>query len=198
LEQSEREADRDRRPLTRLAPDVERPATNLGSLAHHRHPEVALGPWSGGVEADAVVCQLEFDLVLDLADRDPDLRRLRVFQCVHHALAGDVEHEEGDRRRQVDVLNVAMEGDTRVAADLIRERLEGFGETASAEWRPVQVADQGADPVGRLLFGLSDLLELLADLGDVALLKELAGDIDLDREAEQDLRQVVVEVSGDL
>ena len=63
---------------------------------------------------------------------------------------------------------------------------------------PVQVPDQGADAIGRLLLRVADLLELRVELGEVLLVEQLARDVDLEREAEQDLREVVVEVAGDL
>jgi hypothetical protein len=124
LQQGQREADRDRGALPGLALDVEGSTTDLGALAHHRHPEVPLGAGRRRVEADAVVGELELDVILDLAHRDPDVGGLCVLERVHHAFPGDVEDEERDGRRKLDVLDVAVEGDAGVAADLVRERLE--------------------------------------------------------------------------
>jgi hypothetical protein len=123
---------------------------------------------------------------------------LRVLHRVHHAFAGDVIHEQRDRRRQIDVGDIPMEADRRVPADLIRERLEGFGESLCAERRSVQVSDQRADAIRRLLLRCADLVELRAHVVDLSLLEELARDVHLDREPEEDLREIVVKVAGDL
>ena len=55
-----------------------------------------------------------------------------------------------------------------------------------------------ADPVRRLLLRLADLVELHAHIFGLTLLEELPRDIDLDGEAEQHLREIIVEVPGDL
>ena len=88
--------------------------------------------------------------------------------------------------------------DVGIATDLVGERLECLGEPLGPQRRPVQVSDQRTDAVGGLLLGLADLLELIANRRDVVLLEELARHVDLDREPEEHLRQVVVEVPGDL
>ena len=62
----------------------------------------------------------------------------------------------------------------------------------------MQVADQRADAIGRVLLGFADLLELLARLHEVALVEQLARDVHLDREPEEHLGEVVVEVRRDL
>ena len=62
----------------------------------------------------------------------------------------------------------------------------------------MQIPDQRPDAIGGLLLGLPDLVELIADRRDVVLLEELPRDVDLDREPEQDLGEVVVQVPGDL
>jgi len=56
-----------------------------------------------------------------------------VLHRVHHAFARDVEDQQRDRRRQVDLLDVVMEADTGVAADLVGEGLEGFRQAGGAE-----------------------------------------------------------------
>ncbi|HET9249155.1 MAG TPA: hypothetical protein VFP13_04340, partial [Actinomycetota bacterium] len=150
------------------------------------------------VEPDAVVFQGQDDVLTLFAHGDPHVPRLRVLQRVHHALARDVEHEQGDRGGKLDVLHVPVEADGRVAADLVGERLQRLGEPLRPERRTVQVSDQCSDPVGGLLLRLADLVELSRDVFDLALLEELPGHVDLDREAEQDLREIVVEIAGDL
>jgi hypothetical protein len=198
LEEGDREPDRDRRPLPRGALDGEPPATDLCPLPHHRHPEVTFGARSARVEADAVVAKGEHDVVALLAHADPDVPRLRVLQRVHHTFAGDVEDEKGDRGREIDVLDVSMESDRGVTTDLVGERLERLGQTLRAERGSVQVSDQRSDPVRGLLFGFTDLVELFRDVLELTLLEELPRDVDLDRKAEEHLRQIVVEVPSDL
>jgi len=62
----------------------------------------------------------------------------------------------------------------------------------------MQISDERTDPIRGLLFGLTDLVELEAHVFRLTLLQELARDIDLDREPEQHLCQVIMEVPGDL
>ncbi|HZB78603.1 MAG TPA: hypothetical protein VE522_02005 [Actinomycetota bacterium] len=84
--------------------------------------------WAGGarVEADPIVLEAENDVVVLLADRDPHVPGMSVFESVHHAFPSDVVHEQGDRSREWDVLHVAVEPDRGIAADLIGERFEGL------------------------------------------------------------------------
>ena len=62
----------------------------------------------------------------------------------------------------------------------------------------MQVPDERADPVRRLLLRIADLLELLLQIHVVALVQKLARDIDLQAQPEEDLREVVVQIAGDL
>jgi hypothetical protein len=62
----------------------------------------------------------------------------------------------------------------------------------------VQVSDQRTDAIGRLLFRLADLVELCCDVLDLTLVEELARHVHLDRESEEHLREIVMEVPGDL
>jgi hypothetical protein len=94
---------------------------------------VAFRAGSLRVESDAVVLQAQHDVVVLLADRDPYVPRLRVLQRIHHAFAGDVVHEQGDRCREPDVRHVAMEADRGILAHLLGERLERFGEALRSE-----------------------------------------------------------------
>jgi hypothetical protein len=104
-----------------------------------------------------------------------------VLDRVHDALARDVEDEQRDRRGELDVLHVPVEPDVRVTSDLVGERLERLCETSRAEGRTVQVAYQRTDPIRRLLLRFADLLELHADVIDIALIQQLSGDIHLQR-----------------
>jgi len=70
-----------------------------------------------------------------------------VLHRVHHAFARDVEDQQGDRRWEVDLLDVMVEADAGVAADLVREGLERFSKPGGAEWRTVQLTDHRANPV---------------------------------------------------
>lgn len=193
-----REPNRDRRSFTRRALHLEATTTDLCALPHHRHAEVTFGAGGVCIEADTVVPQDENDVVVFLLNRDPHIPRLRMLESIHHALARDVVHEQRDRSREVDVLHVAMEADRRIATDLIGEGLECLGEPPCAERGPMQVPDERPDPVGRLLLRVADLVELCGDVLRLALLKELASHIDLDRKPEQHLREVVVEIPSDL
>jgi len=159
---------------------------------------VALGSGSVRIEPRAVVLQLQHDVLTLLGDRHRHVGRIGVLDGVHDALACDVEHEQGDRRRQIDVLHVPMEPDVRIAPDLVRERLERVREAFGAEGRTVQVPDQRTDPIRRLLLRLTDLVQLLTHVIDIAPVQELSSDIDLEGKAEQDLGEVVMEIPGDL
>jgi hypothetical protein len=85
---------------------------------------VPLGSRLRRVEPGAVVLQFQHEVIAVLSDRDPHVRGASMLQRVHHALASDVEDEEGDRCRQRDLLNVSVEEDPGISADLVRERLE--------------------------------------------------------------------------
>ena len=76
---------------------------------------------------------------------------------------------------------VPVEPDVRITPDLVGERLERLGQTSGAEGRTVQVADQRTDPIRRLLLGFADLVELHADVIDIALVQQFSGDIHLQR-----------------
>jgi hypothetical protein len=91
--------------------------------------------WAGGarVEPDTVVLEAEKDVVILLPDRDPHVPRLGVLQRVHHSLAGDVIHEQGDRGRELDIGHVPVEPDRRIPAHLLGEGLEGLGKTLRPE-----------------------------------------------------------------
>jgi hypothetical protein len=124
LKQSNREPNDDRRAVVGSARNVERAAADLRALAHHRHPEVTLRAGCRRVEPSAVVAELEHDLLIGFRDCDPDVGWVGVLERVHHALARDVEDQQRDRGRQLDLLHVVVEPDARVAADLVGERLE--------------------------------------------------------------------------
>jgi len=99
------------------------------------------------IEPGAVVSQLEHDVLVCFGDGDPDLGRVGMLHRVHHAFARDVEDQQGDRRWEVDLLDVMVEADAGVAADLVREGLERFSKPGGAEWRTVELTDHCTDPV---------------------------------------------------
>jgi hypothetical protein len=111
LEERLREPHRDRGPLTRLALDLEPTTTDLGSLTHHRHTEVSLRTGRARVEPETVVPEAQDDVVVLLANGDPDVPRLRMLHGVHHAFPRDVVDEQRDRRRKIDVGDITMEAD---------------------------------------------------------------------------------------
>ena len=198
MEERLRELDRDRRSLSGGALDLETTATDLRAFTHHRHAEVTFGAWGFRVEADSVVLKAQHDVVVFFENRDPHIPGLCMLEGVHHTLAGDVIHEQRDRGWEIDVLDVAMEADRRIAANLLGERLERFREPLGPQRGPMQISDKGTDPVGRLLLRMTDLVELRSHIFRLTLLQQLACDIHLDGEAEQHLSEIVVEVPGDL
>ena len=98
-----------------------------------RHPEVAFGARSTRVESNPIVFQAENDVVVLFAHRDPHVPRLRMLEGVHHTLASDVIHEQGDRGRELDVLHVTVEADRGITTHLVGERLECLRESLRAE-----------------------------------------------------------------
>ena len=171
LQQRGGEPNDDRGALAGGAVHIEAAATHLRALAHHRHSEVALGTGCGGVEPDAVVTELQLDLLTGLSHHDPQVGGLRVLEGVHDALAGDVIDEQGDRGRQRDLLHVGVEHDAGIAALFLDERLEGLAKSLGSQRTSVEVADERTDPVGGLLLRLPDLLELLEGVVQLTLLQ---------------------------
>jgi hypothetical protein len=111
LQQSDREPNRDGRTFADRALHFERAATNLGSLSHHRHAVVAFRTGCPGVEPAAVVLESQDDVLALRGDLHRHLGRIGVLESIHDPFAGDVEHEQGDRRGQIDVLHVTLETD---------------------------------------------------------------------------------------
>jgi hypothetical protein len=109
LEPGRREPDGDRGPFSGNTLDRERSAADGRALAHHRHPVVPFRTRRLDVEADTVVPKDHLDLVTLLLDRDPDVRRLRVLEGVHHTLACVVVQQQCDRRRHVHLVDIGME-----------------------------------------------------------------------------------------
>ena len=155
-----REPNGDRRSLAWRALHLETTTTDLCAFTHHRHAEVTFGTGGFCVEADPVVPQGENDVVVLLPNRDPHIPRLCVLERIHHSLSGDVVHEQRDRRRQIDVLDVAMEADRGIPADFVGEGFERLGEPFRSEWGTMQISDQRSDAIGRLLLRVTDLVEL--------------------------------------
>jgi hypothetical protein len=91
-----------------------------------------------------------------------------------------------------------METDRGIPADFIGERFEGFREPLRPQRGSVEVSDQRPDPIRRLLLRLADLVELRAHVVGLSLLEQLAGHVDLDRQAKEHLREIVMEVARDL
>jgi hypothetical protein len=164
LEERPRESHSDRRTLTGLALDFEAAATDLGPLAHHRHAEMPFRPGRGGVETNAVVTELQHDVVVLFVHADPNVRRLRVLQRVHDSFARNVVQQQRDRGRHLDLLDVTVEPDARIATHFIGERLERLGQALGAERRSVKVPDQCPDAIRGVLLRLPDLLKLSREL----------------------------------
>jgi hypothetical protein len=85
---------------------------------------VTFGPGGSGIEAGAVVAKLQDDVLVGLGDGDPDVGRIGMLHRVHDAFASDLEDQQRDRSWEVDLLDVVVEADARVAANLVGERLE--------------------------------------------------------------------------
>ena len=91
-----------------------------------------------------------------------------------------------------------MEPNVGLARHLREEPTDRLSETGAPQWRPVQVSDQGADTFGGAVLGLLDLEEQLLGVIDLAGFEVAARDVHLDREPEQELREVVMEERRDL
>jgi hypothetical protein len=59
----------------------------------------------------AVVLESQDDVLALRGDLHRHLGRIGVLESIHDPFAGDVEHEQGDRRGQIDVLHVTLETD---------------------------------------------------------------------------------------
>jgi len=119
---------------------------------------VALGPGGFHVESHAVVADDHLDLVALLLDRDPDVRRVRVLECVHHGLASVVVQQQRDRSRHVDLVDVGVELDV-VPRNVHQEAPDRLPQACTTERRSVQLSDQGANPVRGSVLRLLDLKE---------------------------------------
>ncbi|HEX6331437.1 MAG TPA: hypothetical protein VF129_09165, partial [Actinomycetota bacterium] len=157
-----------------------------------------LGRGSLIVEADAVIPQVELDLVSRLLDRQPHVARVSVLQGVHHSLAGDVVQQEGDRCWELHLVDVGVELHVGVPARLCDEAVDRLGNAGSPQRRTVQVPDQCADPIRGSVLRLLDVTEESLRFLQFAGIEMAARHVDLDREPEQKLREIVVQESGDL
>jgi len=137
--------------------DREGAATDGRPLTHHRHAVVPFGARRLDVEPHPVVAQHHLDLVTLLLDGDPDVGGLRVLERIHHAFAGVVVKEQGDRRRHVHLVDIGMESNVGFARHLDEEPADRLSETRPPERRPVQVADQSPDAIRRSVLRLLDL-----------------------------------------
>jgi len=162
---------------------------------------VPLGARRLDVEPDPVVTQDHLDLAALIAlllDSDPDVRGLRVIERVHHTLACVVIQQQGDRRRHVHLVDVRMEPYVGLARHLREEPTDRLSETGAPQWRPVQVSDQCADTFGGAVFGLFDLEQEFFRVINLPGFEMTTRHVHLDREAEQELREVVMKKRRDL
>jgi hypothetical protein len=155
---------------------------------------MSLGFRSVDVEAGPVVTKKHLDLVSVLPDGDPHVVGVGVFQRVHDGLASDVIHEQGDRGRQLDLVDVGgVESNIGVVAThLGDEAPERFRQTGATERRTMQVSNERADAVGRSVLGVFDFRKLLLDLVDLAARNVTPRDVHLDRQSKQELGEIVV------
>jgi hypothetical protein len=155
---------------------------------------MSLGLRSVDVEAGPVVTKEHLDLVSVLPDGYPHVAGVGVFQRVHDGLASNVIHEQGDRRRQFDLVDVGgVKPNVGVVATHLRDEApERFRQTGATERRTMQVSNERADAVGCAVLGVFDLAELLLDLVDLAARNMTPSHIHLDGEAEKELSEIVV------
>jgi hypothetical protein len=85
------------------------------------------------VEPDAVVAEHHLDLVALLLHGDPDVRRVRVLQGVHHALTGVVVQQQCDRRGHVHLVDVGVEPNIGLTCHLGQEPTDRLTETGAPE-----------------------------------------------------------------
>jgi hypothetical protein len=85
------------------------------------------------VEADPVVPKDHLDLVTLLLDRDPDVRRLRMLEGVHHTLACVVVQEECDRRRNIHLVDIGVESNVGFARHLDEEPADRLSQARPPE-----------------------------------------------------------------
>jgi hypothetical protein len=144
---------------------------------------MSLGFRSVDVEAGPVVTKEHLDLVSVLPDGDPHVVGVGVFQRVHDRLASNVIHEQGDRGRQLDLVDVGgVESNIGVVAtNLGDEAPERFSQTSATERRTMQVSNERADAVRRAVLGVLDLAELFLDLVDLAARNVTPRHVHLDR-----------------
>jgi methylmalonyl-CoA mutase cobalamin-binding subunit len=155
---------------------------------------MSLGFRSVDVEAGAIVTKKHLDLVSVLPDGDPHVVGVGVFQRVHDALTSDVIHEQSDRGREFDLVDVGgVEPNVGVVACHLRDEApERFRQTSATERRTMQVSNERADAVRRAVLGVLDLAELFLDLVDLAARNVAPRHVHLDRESEQELGEIVV------
>jgi hypothetical protein len=159
---------------------------------------VSFGTRRRDVETDPIVANHHLHLVALLFDLDPDVLRLGVLERVHHRLTGVVVQQERDRSRHIDLGDVGVEPHLRLARHLRKESLDRLSQPSAPERRSVQVTDQRADPIGRLVLRLLDLGGRLLSVVDPPSIEVLTCHVHLDRESEQQLSQIVVQERSDL
>src|SRR5207344_2733835 len=81
---------------------------------------------------------------------------------------------------------------------LREEAADRLSKTGAPQGRPVQVSDQGTDTFGGAALGLLDLEQEFFRVIQLPGFEMTARDVHLYREAEQELREVVVEERRDL
>jgi len=88
---------------------------------HHPDP-IAVADRRVHVEARSVVPNPQHDVPTQiLGDVDPDIRRFSVLDRVHHALTSDMKHQEGHRRRELDLIRAVVEPNAGIPTFLIGE-----------------------------------------------------------------------------
>jgi hypothetical protein len=147
---------------------------------------------SVAVEPGAVVSEDQLDRIALASHGEPDVRGVRMLERVHHAFAGDVVHEKGDRRRQLDLGDVGVEVDVGIPGDLEDEALKRIRQACPPERRSVKVSNQGADAIRCPRLRVLDFLERALCFTDLPRREMPPRDVNLKGELEEELSEVVV------
>jgi len=120
-----------------------------------------------------------------------------VLERVHHSLASVVIQQQRDRPGHVDLVDIGMELHV-VARHVDQEAPDRLPQPGTPERRAVQLSGQGAHALRGPVLRLLDLHQELLGLADLARVEMPPRYVDLDRESEQELREIVVQERRDL
>ncbi len=125
------------------------------------------------VESFPVVAHPKLNAVLHFVQRDPDVLSLAVLEGIHRSLPSDLVDQELNRWGESDVNEVRADSCGAPKADLVGEALSSFGQAGAPDGRPVEIADQGPDRIGRLILRLENPIQVFVDAYEVARARRL-------------------------